>query len=148
MTQLQDDLLEVYNSLVDFSDTTVKTNFPIPIKVWYEIDGRLLVFEQKGKSVRISLPVYYCLALDSLVNQPTYLLPEDYDYLMSTLQGLIGSGELIKPRVCISPENYGFDVYCLDLKNFNKGPELLGQIRFVSGTGWLFKYLTKRKFKL
>ena len=53
MTQLQDDLLEIYNSLVDFSDNTVKTNLPLPIKVWYESDGRLLVFEQKGKSVRI-----------------------------------------------------------------------------------------------
>lgn len=148
MTQLQDDLLEIYNSLVDFSDNTVKTNLPLPIKVWYESEGRLLVFEQKGKSVRISLPIYYCLGLDSLINNPTYLLPEDYDYLMSTLQGLIGSGELIKPRICVSPENYGFDIYGVNIKELWKGPDILGQVRFVSGTSWFFKFKTKRKYKL
>lgn len=147
MTTLQNDILEIYNTLVMFNKETVESKFPTPILVHFEPESRSLVLEQKGVSVRMTLPMYYSLALEEL-KKPTYLLPTDYDYLMSTLQGLIGSGVLIKDRVCISPENYGFDVYCLDLKNFNKGPELLGQIRFVSGTGWLFKYLTKRKFKL
>lgn len=49
MTTLQNDILEIYNSLVEFSDNTVKTNFPIPIKVRYEKETRLLIFEQKGK---------------------------------------------------------------------------------------------------
>ena len=47
--------------------------------------------ETKGKSVRLYLPVYYCLDLEH-IQKETYLLPEDYDYLMSTLQYLINSG--------------------------------------------------------
>lgn len=148
MTTLQNDLLEIYNTLVMFNKETVESKFPTPIKVWYDSSSRALVLEQKGVSVRMALPMYYSLALEDLEKKPTYLLPQDYDYLMSTLQGLIGSGVLINERVCVSPENYGFDVYLIDLKNFNKGPELLGQIRFISGTGWLFKLLTKRKYKL
>lgn len=147
MTTLQNDILEIYNSLVMFNKETIESKFPIPITVRYEENSSSLVFEQKGTSVRLMLPMYYSLALNDL-KKPTYLLPKDYDYLMSTLQGLIGSGVLIKDRVCLSPENYGFDVYCTDLKNFKEGPELLGQIRFISGTGWLFKFITKRKYKL
>lgn len=147
MTTLQNDLLEIYNSLVVFNKETIESHFPTPITVKYDSTTSALVFEQKGKTVRLVLPVYYSLALENL-ETPTYLLPKDYDYLMSTLQGLIGSGVLIRDRVCLSPENYGFDVYCIDLKTFNKGPQLLGQIRFASGTGWLFKFITKRKYKL
>ena len=148
MTTLQNDILEIYNNLVMFNKETIESKFPTPIKVRFESSSRAVVFEQKGVSVRMTFPIYYSLALEDLEKKPTYLLPEDYDYLMSTLQGLIGSGVLINDRVCVSPENYGFDIYNIDLKNFNKGPELLGQIRFVSGTGWLFKVLTKRKYKL
>lgn len=147
MTQIQNDLLEIYNNLVVFSDTTVGSNMPLPIVVWYEADSRLLAFEQKGKSVRITLPTYYCLGLESIV-KPTYLIPSDYDYLMSTLQALIGSGELLKPRVCISPENYGFDVYNVNIKELWKGPGIIGQVRFVSGTSWFFKYRVRKKYKL
>lgn len=150
MTTLQNDILEMYNALVDFSDNTVKTKFPVPITVSYEKESRLLLFEQKGKQVYLNLPVYYCLGLDTLIDNPTYLLPRDYDYLMSTFQGLIASGELIKDRTCVSPENYGFDIYAVNLnpREMYKGPDLIGQIRFISGTSWLFKFLTRKKYKL
>lgn len=147
MTTLQNDILEIYNSLVVFSDNTVKSSFPIPIKVWYESDSRLLVLEQRGNSVRIGLPVYYCLALEEL-KKPTYLLPEDYDYLMSNLLSLLNSGELIKERTILSPENYGFDIYATNIRELWKGPDIIGRIRFVSGTSWLFKFIVKRKYKL
>jgi len=147
MVTLQDDILELYNSLVMFSDNTVKTNFPKPIEVFYEKESKLLVLSQSGKSVRLSLPNYYCFALTELTKH-TYLLPEDYDYLMSGLQQAINSGDLLKDRVCLSPENYGFDIFRVKLNEFDKGPDILCSVRFVSGTSWLFKLLTKRKYKL
>jgi len=147
MTTLQSDLLEIYNSLVAFNDTTIKSSFAIPITVYYEKESHLLVFEQKGISVRLGLPVYYCLALDELT-KPTYLLPEDYDYLMYNLMTLIQSGELIKERTALSPENYGFDVYAVNLREFWKGPEVIGRVRFVSGNSWFFRFLVKRKYKI
>lgn len=147
MTTLQNDLLELYNSLVIFSTDIISSKFPQPIKVWFEKDSRLLVMEIKGKSVRLWIPVYYSLDLES-IQEPTYLLPKDYDYLMSTLQDLINSGELIKDRTCLSPENYGFDIYCTNLKELWKGPDRIGSVRFISGNSKLFKWLVKRKFKL
>lgn len=148
MTTLQNDLLEIYNSLVVFSDSTIKSGvFADPIKVYYEMDNRLLVFEQKGKSVRIGLPVYYSLNLEG-IQKPTYLLPQDYDYLMATLQSLIMSGELLKERTCLSPENYGFDIYAVNLKEAHKGPDIIGSVRFISGNSWFFKWRTKRKYNL
>lgn len=144
---LQDDILEIYNNLVVFSKTTVTTKFPLPIEVHYEKDSRLLVLEQKGISVRIGLPVYYCLDLEG-IQKKTYLLPEDYNYLMSTLQDLINSGVLIRDRVCLSPENYGFNIFAVDLRELWKGPEVVGRVRFISGKSWLFKKLVKRKYKL
>lgn len=146
MTVLQNDLLEIYNSLVQFSDLIIKNDFPTPIKVYYEKDSRLLVFENKGVSVRLWNAVYYTLGLESLY-EPTYLLPEDYDSLMYNLQSLINSGELIKDRTCLSPENYGFSIYATNLKEQWKGPELKGNIKFVSGTSWLFKLIVKFKYK-
>ena len=147
MTTLQNDLLEMYNSLVMFSDDTIKASFPVPIKVWYEKDSRLLVFEQNGKSARLLHPVYYCLELEKL-EKPTYLLPEDYDYLMYNLQSLINSGELIKDRTCLSPDRFGFSVYSTNIRELWKGPILRGEINFISGNSWMFKWLTKRKYKL
>ena len=147
MTTLQNDLLEIYNSLVAFSDSTVKSRFAIPITVHYEKESHLLVFEQKGISVRLGLPVYYCLGLED-IEKPTYLLPEDYDFLMYNLMTLIQSGELIKERTLVSPENYGFDIYSVNLREFWKGPDIIGKVRFVSGNSWLFKFLVRRKYKL
>jgi hypothetical protein len=144
---LQNDFLEIYNSLVMFSDDTVKSNLPSPIKVHYEKDSRLLVFEQKGKSARLYLPIYYCLDLDS-IQKPTYLLPEDYDYLMSTLQSLITSGILLQGRTLCSPENCGMDIYSTRLENLNDGLDLIGVIRFISGNSWFFKWRVKRKYRI
>lgn len=148
MTTLQNDLLEIYNSLVIFSDSTIKSGvFANPIKVFYEKDNRLLVFEQKGKSARLGIPTYYSLALEN-IQKPTYLLPQDYDYLMATLQSLIMSGELLKERTCLSPENYGFDLYAINLKEPTKGPDIIGRVRFISGNSWFFKWKTKLKYNL
>ena len=146
MTTLQNDLLEIYNSLVTFSEKTLDPKFPCPIVVSFIENDNQLSFEQGSNSIRLSLPLYYCLALEDL-KKPTYLLPEDYDYLMSTLQSLIGSGELIKDRTCLSPENWGFDIYGVDLRQFKKGPNILGSIRFVSGTSWIFTIMTKFKYR-
>lgn len=148
MTTLQNDLLEIYNSLVIFSDSTIKSGvFANPIKVFYEKDNRLLVFEQKGKSARLGIPTYYSLALED-IQKPTYLLPQDYDYLMATLQSLIMSGELLKERTCLSPENYGFDLYAVNLREPTKGPDIIGKVRFISGNSWFFKWKTKLKYNL
>lgn len=145
MSTLQDDILEIYNSLVGFSKETLQSNFPKPIKVWYEKESRLMVFEQNTVTVRIGLPSYYSLDLISL-EKPSYLLPEDYDYLMSNLQDMIASGVLNRDRTLVSPENRGFDVYSADIRQLWKGPELVGTCRFVSGTSRLFKWWTKRKY--
>ena len=51
-------------------------------------------------------------------------------------------------RTCVSPENYGFDVYAVNIRELYKGPEIIGSVRFVSGTSWFFKWKTKRKYKL
>ena len=67
---------------------------------------------------------------------------------MSSLSGLVAGGKLLEDRVCLSPENYGFDVYCVDLRQFWTGPDVIGKIRFVSGNSWLFRFITKRKYKL
>jgi hypothetical protein len=149
MVTLQNDLLEIYNNLVEFSKTTVLTDRPIPITVKYEKDGvgSPLLLEQKGISVRLRLPIYYCLGLDS-IKKPTYLLPDDYNYLMNTLQSMIADDRILDERTCLSPENYGFDIYAVDLREFSKGPDRIGSVRFVSGNSWLFRLFTKWKYKL
>jgi len=147
MTELQNDLLEIYNSLVLFSKTTITTKFPKPIEVWYEKETGLMAFEQKGKTVRIPQLIYYCLNLEGLKNK-TYLLPEDYDYLMSTLRELINSGKLLENRVCLSPENYGFDIYGVNNRELWKGPEIIGRMRFISGNSWIFKKIVKHRYKI
>ena len=112
-----------------------------------EKEYSMLVFEQNTKSVRLRTPVFYCEDLVNLT-KPTYLLPEDYDYLMANLQSAITSGNLIKDRVILSPERYGFDIYITDEKELWKGPKLISSTRFVSGNNFLFKWLTRKKYKL
>lgn len=146
LPRLQEDLIELYNSLVSFSKTTVDTNIPCPIKVRYEKDSRMIVFEQKGISVRSNIPVYYCLGLEDL-EEPTYLLPEDYDYSMATLRDLINSGKLLEDRTTLSPEDYGFDIYAVNMSEMWKGPGIIGSVRIVSGVSWWFKFKTKRKYR-
>ena len=148
MTTLQDDIMEIYNNLLIFNEDTIVSKFPIPITVSFEKASNSILFEQRGKSCRLGLPLYYCLGLDDIAENKTYLLPQDYDYLMSTLSDLVASGELLKERTCLSPENYGFDVYSVNLKEFWKGPSIIGSVRFISGTSWLFKFITRRKYRL
>lgn len=147
MTTLQNDLIEIYNSLVLFSNDIIELPNPSPIKVYYEKESRLLVMELKGKSVRLWTPVYYCLGLEDL-GKPTYLLPEDYDFLMSELKRIIDSGLLLQERTSLSPENYGFNIYAVNRTELWKGPEIKAGIFFISGHGWLFRWLVKRKYKL
>lgn len=146
MVTFQDDLLEIYNNLLIFNDEVLLAENPQPIKVHFEKANNSLVFEHNGKSCRLRLPVYYCLGLDEL-EKPTYLLPGDYDSLMWTLSHVIGLGILLEDRTCLSPENYGFDIYSVNINEFWKGPFVVGHIRFVSGTSWLFKFITKRRFR-
>lgn len=147
MIKLQEDIIGIYNSLIVFNKDTIISNFPLPIKVRFEKEYSMLVFEQNTKSVRLRTPVFYCEDLVNLV-KPTYLLPEDYDYLMANLQSAITSGNLIKDRVILSPERYGFDIYITDEKELWKGPKLISSARFVSGNNFLFKWLTRKKYKL
>lgn len=147
MTTLQTDILEIYNSLVIFSNDTLKSNFPKPIKVWYEKDSRTVTFEQGGKTVRSGLLVYYCLALEDL-KKPTYLLPKDYDYLMYNMLNAINSGKLLEDRTCLSPENFGFDIFSVNMKEMYKGPDVIASMRIISGNSWFFKLRTKFKYSL
>lgn len=146
MITLQNDLLEFYNALTSFSKVTLDEKFPCPITIYFVEKDNQVVFEQKGMSIRLNLPLYYCLGIETL-KKPAYLLPKDYDYLMSTLQSLISSGALIEDRTCLSPENYGFDIYKVDLRRFGKGPVILGSVRLISGKGWIFRTYVKYKYR-
>lgn len=144
---IQDDLIELYNSLLVFNKNTITADNPIPIKVSFDKSSNSLVFDQKGFTVRTALPIYYSLGLND-IKKPTYLLPRDYDYLMQSLSGIVSSGKLLEDKLCISPENYGFDLYLIDLREFWKGPDKIGTIRFISGNSWIFRQIVKFKYKL
>lgn len=147
MTRLQDDLLLVYNSLTDFSRTTLLAPTQLPIKVEYSDSLNSLTFEQQG--LKVSLPTlnYYCKNLRTL--EDTYLTPADYDLLMDSLSRIIESGVLLHDRVCLSPVRYGFEVYDTNshTQYLKEGPQLIGKVRFVSGTSWLFKKLIRLKYE-
>lgn len=145
MTKLQDDILLIYNSLVEFSKITLEGVFQIPIKVYYDKSSNSLCFEQKGKKIFLTVPNYYSMYLKNL--KESYLLPKDYDYVMATLSSLVSSGELIKDRVCVSPQKYGFNIYSADVKLLSEGTRLIGEVRFVSGNSWLFKMYVKFKYR-
>ena len=143
--KIQEDLLNLYNNLVSLSKTTLE-NTQKPVKVNFEEKMNSLSFEQDGVKIYTSIPLYYSGKISEIKN--TYLLPEDYDYLMGTLNQIIQSGKLSNDRLCISPEVYGFDIYLAEVNQlrFKEGPILLGQIRFCSGNSWLFRTLTKIKY--
>lgn len=147
MVRLQDDILGVYNSLTDFSANTLLSPVKLPIRVTYSESLNALCFEQKGLKVAISVLNHYCRDLKDL--KDTYLYPEDYDKLMSSLSGLIGSGVLLHDRICLSPEEYGFSLYDTERQSalLKKGPQLLTSIRFVTGNSWIFKKVTQFKYK-
>lgn len=141
MTKLQEDIIGIYNDLVKFSKDTVQAPFPIPIKVRFEKDGSFLIFEQRGNSVSLYQPIYYCLGLDKI--KPTILLPEDYDVLMYNLKAAIDSGKLLNDRTCLCPTEFGFDIYSTDPQELSKGPELISSCKFISSNKWLFRFLSK-----
>lgn len=145
----QEDLKEIYNNLTEFSKTTVQSENPKPIKVWYDKGslGSPLVFEQGGITVRLRLPIYYCLGLESLI-KPSYLLPWDYDYLMGNLLKVINDSRSLDERTCLGPENYGFDIYAINPTEFNKGLDRIGTVRFVSGNSWIFKLYVRLRWRL
>lgn len=145
MTRLQDDLLGIYNSLTDFSNTTLGGPIQLPISVEYSDGLNSLCFEQKGTKVAIGALNYYCENLKNL--KKTYLLPDDYDKLMSSLSGVIGSGVLLHDRVCVSPTEFGFRLYETQGRYLKEGPQLLVDFKFVSGDGWFFKRIIKFKYK-
>lgn len=147
MITLQTDIIEVHNSLTIFSDLVIKTDNPKPIDVWFDEGSKSLAFELQGKSIRLPVLNYYCLDLEELKNH-TYLLPDDYDKLMYNLQKIINSGELIKERTCLSPENWGFNIFTTSPKDFQKGPDILARIRFISGKSRFFKFKTKLRYNL
>ena len=147
MVKLQSDLIEIYNSLLSFNDDVIKSARPKPITVYFEKESNLLVFELGGKSVRLWVPIYYCLGLETITKK-TYLLPSDFDYIMGELASVINSGVLLEDRVILSPENFGFDIYYVNPRELWKGPEVKASIRFISGHGWLFRWLTRRKYKI
>lgn len=145
MTRLQEDLLGVYNTLTDFSEATITSPSPIPIRVSYSESLNSLCFEQKGLKVAVNVLNYYCENLKDL--KESYLYPEDYDLLMSTLAGLIGKGVLLDERICVAPKKYGFDIYETNTRSYKDGPQKLASLKFTSGNSRLFRLVTKLKFK-
>ena len=145
MTRLQDDLIEIYNLLTDFSEETLTKG--TPVKVGYSESLNALCFEQKGLKIAVSALNYYCENLKNL--KETYLLPIDYDILMSSLSKSITSGVLIQDRVCVSPRKYGFLLYDVPkvVSKLKDGPQLLADIRIASGNSWLFKKIIKFKYR-
>ena len=145
MTRLQDDLLSIYNSLTDFSKNTLQIPTRMPIKVSYSEGLNSLCFEQHGLKVALSVLNYYCENLKNL--KESYLLPDDYDKLMSTLASVIGGGVLLHDRLCLAPKKYGFTLYETRGNFLKEGPQFIAEVNFVSGDSWLFKKIVKTRFK-
>lgn len=145
-----DDLKGLYNSLTVFNGSAILSKFPKPIKVQFVKEYNALFFESEGQSLFNQVPIYYSLGLWEDLQEPTWLLPEDYDELMGSLQAVImdPKGYLLKERTCISPQKYGFDIYVQDPLQPWKGPEIITEIRFVSGKGRLWKKRIENKYKV
>lgn len=145
MIKLQEDMLEIYNSFVMFSKETLEGPVPMPIKVTYSEEYKSLVYSQRGKTLYLQIPNYY--SKDLMDIRDSFLLPEDYDYNMSTLGTLISSGILIKERTTVAPMKYGFDLYAPDSLKMELGSQVIGKIRFVSSCNPIWKWIINRKYK-
>lgn len=147
MTRLQDDILQIYNTLTDFSKNTLLAPIQLPIKVGYSDSLNSLTFEQRGLKVTLPILNYYCKDLKNL--QDTYLIPKDYDFLMDSLTRMIESGALLHDRVCLSPERFGFKIFDTTpiTTLLREGPQLISEVRFVSGNSWLFRKLIKLRYE-
>lgn len=144
MIGLQDDLRELYNQLIVFSSSI---DGETPIKVSYIKEEYSLRFDLDGKSVYTIAPFYCSLDMDKVKN--TYLLMRDYKKLLDSLNYLLTEGILVRDRVMVVPEKYGFDV--VETENTTKdavveGPKVIATIRFISGNSWFFRFMTKRAF--
>lgn len=148
MNKLQDDFIYIYNSLQSFSKETLEGLTQNPIRVDFDNSFNSICFEQKGNKVYLPTLNYYAGHLKDIHN--SWLLPNDYDYLMKTMSSLIkvDNGPLINEHILVSPEYYGCDIYLTKVTTatFKNGPELIGQLRFVSGNSWLFKKITNFKY--
>lgn len=145
MTRLQDDILELYNTLTEFSDRTLQGLIHYPIHVYYDDEFKSVCFEQKGKKIVLSVLNYYCENLKNLKN--SYLLPKDYDSLMFSLSEMIKSGSMLHDRICVSPMKYGFSLYETSGRSYESGPLEIGTAKFVSGNSWLFRFMVKLRYK-
>ena len=148
MTTLMEDLRTLYNELTVFNEGTVISKLPVPIQVQFDKEYQSLRFEQGAKSLYTHVPVYYSLGLVEDLSKPTWLLPDDYIYLMDNLQYVIGDPHsyLLQDRTCLSPENYGFDIYYTDPRELWKGPSRIANVKFISGKSWWFKWKVSRQY--
>lgn len=144
MSRLQDDLLEVYNNLVELNEVVLGDN-PCPVAVEYDEGMGCLSFKVPQKGLYLRPLNWYIIRPDQV--KPTWLLPEDYDELMAGLQKVIKAGRLVQERICLAPKESGFDLYLADSRNLSRGAALIGEFRFWSGTGKWFNWTTKRKYK-
>lgn len=142
MTKLQDDIVGLYNSLTEFSDSTLSNGYPI--KVYYEEGLNAVCFEQKGRKIVIQSLNYYCENLKFL---NTYLLPGHYDLLMRSLTEIIGSGMMIRDRIMVSPTKYGFELYETPLNNIKEGPQKLAKVELVFWNSWVFRKYVELIYK-
>lgn len=142
MVRLQEDIINIYNSLTDFSNLTLSNQ--IPIRVYYEESLNSLCFEQKGKKLSLPTLNHYCLNLKGV---DSYLLPSDYDDLMADLATLIGSGVMLHDRLLIKPINYGFEAYETNPLFMKEGPQMVSRVNFVVGNSWIFRKLVKYNYR-
>lgn len=143
MTKLQEDLISIYNSLTEFGDSTLKGG--LPVRVAYDSESKVLVFSQQAKTLFMVIPNYYSKNLLDI--KESFLLPEDYEYIMASLRDMINSGKLLEDRTTLAPEDYGFSVYSMNILKPELGPQLLGRIRFVTSNNPIWIWWTKRKYK-
>ena len=144
MSRLQDDLLEVYNNLVELSEV-VLGDTPCPVAVEFDQGMGCLSFKVPSRGI-------YLRALNNYIIRPdlvpvTWLLPRDFDALMSGLSRVIRSGKLLQERVCLSPGTAGFELFLADPRNLMKGAMSLGTFRFWSGEGPWFRWRVSRKYR-
>lgn len=145
MTKLQEDIINIYNNLVKFNQDTITAPFPIPIKVRFDKESSFLIYEQRGTIISLYQPIYYCFGLSEI--KPTILLPNDYDILMYNLKAAIESGKLLDNRTCLSPTEFGFDIYSTDQQELSNGPKLISSCKFITSNNWLFRFLTRKYYR-
>lgn len=144
MAKLQDDLLEVYNNLVELQENVLGEQ-PCPVSVTFDTGMDCLSFRCQGKGIYLR-PLNYYISRPDLIRD-TFLLPQDYDGLMKNLETVIKGNKLIEDRILVSPGLDGFDLYLADTRNLKRGAMFLKTFAFISGTSRWFKWKTKYRYK-